>query len=223
MEKTIIIPGILRSGTSLTAQIVQALGVNFGNDFQPADDFNPYGYFENRAFRRLNDKILGGDRYNVPLAEKAVETFSDEARELIDNQRAKLGNLWGWKEVKTALTLPVYYPHLVNPYIIICQRNEKDTAKSFAKIESFHLDEGQALDIVKLHLASLDKFIRTINSPVIHIQFEDYFKEGGFDEQVSRISKFLKIPIPKDFYNNVIFDRRLGLKNNGKEQKAKGR
>jgi len=207
--KTIIIPGILRSGTSLTSQIVQALGVNFGNDFQPPDEFNPYGYFENKAFRKLNDEILGGDRYNVPLKPQAITKFADKAKALIKTQKEKLGSIWGWKEVKTALTLSVYYPYLDNPYIIICERDDNQTAKSFARIESFHLTEKDALEIVKLHKKSLNEFIEKEKPKVLKLKFEDFFKENGLDNQVKKISDFLDIKIPKDFKDNIIFDARI--------------
>src|SRR5687767_703242 len=52
-----------RSGTSMIANLLYALGADFGDESQllEADQWNPRGYFELREVFILNDSVLLGD------------------------------------------------------------------------------------------------------------------------------------------------------------------
>ena len=53
VKQTVVILGMHRSGTSLTAGILHLLGVNMGDRLLPADKFNAQGYFENQIILDL--------------------------------------------------------------------------------------------------------------------------------------------------------------------------
>jgi hypothetical protein len=57
----IAVLGMHRSGTSLTAQILTALGVWFGDvrEMLPPDPTNPDGFFERFEIWRVNEALLG--------------------------------------------------------------------------------------------------------------------------------------------------------------------
>jgi len=58
----IIVTGMHRSGTSLAAQVLQAIGVNFGDPatMYAADDWNANGYLERVDVVDLNSRIITG-------------------------------------------------------------------------------------------------------------------------------------------------------------------
>src|SRR5690349_11398424 len=58
----ILITGLQRSGTSLSAQLLSAIGLDFGKPelLVPPDEWNPRGYYENVDVLVLNDKIALG-------------------------------------------------------------------------------------------------------------------------------------------------------------------
>lgn len=58
----IVVTGMHRSGTSLVAMTLEALGVSFGNheEFYGSDRWNERGYFERRDVIDLNSRLLTG-------------------------------------------------------------------------------------------------------------------------------------------------------------------
>lgn len=58
MSLTIIVTGMHRSGTSLTASFLKAIGVNVGDNFFPADRHNIKGYFEDLDFLEFQRTVL---------------------------------------------------------------------------------------------------------------------------------------------------------------------
>ena len=54
----VVVTGMHRSGTSLIASFLQALGVNLGDELIEADANNPHGYFEAKEVVRLHQQML---------------------------------------------------------------------------------------------------------------------------------------------------------------------
>src|ERR1700710_432997 len=57
-RKALVVLGMSRSGTSLLAHVLHALGASLPNDLMGAAHGNPLGHFEPRALVALNDRIL---------------------------------------------------------------------------------------------------------------------------------------------------------------------
>lgn len=57
-----IITGCSRSGTSFICQLLDGLGADFGSgeELMAADEWNPRGYFENKAVNTLNHRLMFG-------------------------------------------------------------------------------------------------------------------------------------------------------------------
>lgn len=117
-DEPIVILGTFRSGTSAMATAYSLLGVYFGQekDFQPADEFNPGGYWELRDMQLLNARILtifGTNFYqvdripedwkNVPGSNAMVNEIRGLLRDKFSGQPR-----WGWKEPATSILLPLY-------------------------------------------------------------------------------------------------------------------
>jgi hypothetical protein len=112
----LVIAGMHRSGTSLAASYVAALGVRLGDRLLDADARNPHGYFEDVDFRGLNGRILadcargeGGhpDWGWTPAGEldrERLAGWTGEARALVEARAGRTG-LWGWKDPRTTLLL----------------------------------------------------------------------------------------------------------------------
>jgi hypothetical protein len=108
-QPILIIAGMHRSGTSLTASLLQDAGLNIGQNFLPSDPRNPKGFFENIDFLTFHEQLLfslgmasGGwtSQTNIPIP----EYFEQEAKRLIQ-QNASPNQPWGWKEPRTTLFL----------------------------------------------------------------------------------------------------------------------
>jgi hypothetical protein len=105
----LVIGGMHRSGTSLTASIVAAAGIHLGDDLMAAGAGNPRGHFEDLAFYHLHQRILAANGLSLEgfsCTETVVvpPAARVEATELVGRRRAA-GRPWGWKDPRTILLL----------------------------------------------------------------------------------------------------------------------
>ncbi|QJX01931.1 hypothetical protein HML84_06000 [Alcanivorax sp. IO_7] len=55
---TVIIAGMHRSGTSLTASLLKDAGVDIGDDLLPPAPDNQRGFFEDRGFQEFHEQVM---------------------------------------------------------------------------------------------------------------------------------------------------------------------
>ncbi len=146
--KRIIVLGIMRSGTSLTAELIRLWGAYAGEKEElwkwgPSDP-RGYGYMEYIPLQNLNDELLDYNETVPPppeeLEEKATDpTYRDKALGLIQtmDQRASDSGAvaWVWKDARTVLTLPFWTKILQDPIYVITVRHPVETTLSAAKTE----------------------------------------------------------------------------------------
>lgn len=137
--RTVCVLGFHRSGTSLAARVVEALGVEFGEDLLPAHEAdNPQGYWEPRWMNELNDELLAalGTTWWRPFPGEpgweASPTLAALRQRAADRYAAHLGDfsLAGWKDPRSTLTLPFWQGLTPEPVYLICVRNPVDAIAS---------------------------------------------------------------------------------------------
>jgi hypothetical protein len=153
MPKRIIVLGTMRSGTSLTAELIRLWGAYSGgeNNLWKSDINDPrgYGYMEYIPLQNLNDQLLDNNDRIPPsyqlLEERALDPeFRDKALELLhemDKQtmQNKL-DAWVWKDARLPLTLPFWVKFWDDPIYVITFRHPAEVALSSAKTEEFSED-----------------------------------------------------------------------------------
>jgi hypothetical protein len=151
MTHRIIVLGIMRSGTSLTADLIRHWGAYAGaeDDLWKAGDNDPrdYGYMEYKPLQDINDELLGGnDTVPVPnevLEEKAADpAFRKKALDLLEDMDAQAARqrsaAWVWKDARVCLTLPFWEKIWGDPVFVITVRHPVEVALSVAKTENFN-------------------------------------------------------------------------------------
>lgn len=154
MSRRIIVLGIMRSGTSLTAELVRRWGAYSGaeNDLWKSDMNDPrgYGYMEYIPLQGLNDELLDhNDKVPPPrtlLEERALEpAFREKALRLLqqmDEQAIKTGSdAWVWKDARLPLTLPFWATFWEDPIYIITVRHPAEVALSAARTEELDMKD----------------------------------------------------------------------------------
>ena len=159
--KTFIILGMHRSSTSLVAGGLIKMGVDLGKELLPPGLGNPKGHFENLEFLHLNEQIIkeaGGSWNNPPPLEaimKLKEEYSSKIQEIVKRNQSEL---WGWKDPRTTLTIPLFVPFLEDPIFIGCFRKPLKIAKSLEKRDRIPIKRG--LEIAKIYNKRLLNFLK---------------------------------------------------------------
>ena len=130
-----------RSGTSVVARGLAALGVDLGDRFLPANEENATGFWEDVEVVSLNDRILaalGASWESVAeldvgrLSPAEASRFEEEARAIIGSRFT--GQLWGFKDPRTARLLPFWQSVLeqlhITPAYVIVTRHPSCVARS---------------------------------------------------------------------------------------------
>ena len=142
-QKTIIVTGLGRCGTSAIAGILNCLGVRMA--FKPEmlsqpDIGNVKGQFEDLQMRLFNDMIIGdaGGKWwhQIPDPDAVVGIYENpdfrKAAEKLIGKRNE-ADLWGCKDPRFTLTYPLVHKFLRNPYVIYCGRDMSESVRSVVK------------------------------------------------------------------------------------------
>lgn len=173
MNNCFIVLGMHRSGTSMIAQLLSKLGVNMGVRFREPDVHNPDGYFEDLDWRDLNHDILqaaGGTWYEPPVINDILKiAFKHRIEALV---AARSGSIWGAKDPRFCLTLPVIAPYLENPFYILVNRNAVDIVKSLkkrAELRGYSETDAHWHALVTQYYLSAARFLQRDHSGQLYI------------------------------------------------------
>ena len=142
VAKTIIVLGAERSGTSMTAQLLHAMGVSM------APQLNATG--QDPEFSRL---------YYAPLD-------LESAKKLIELRNKAA--IWGWKFPGNVS--PALYNLTRSPHFIVMLRDPLALARRIQKAEDWRL--APAIRRVSEQQASIAEFIASTKSPVLLIHYD---------------------------------------------------
>lgn len=194
-----------RSGTSMVAGILTKLGINMGGRRLDRNRCpgNPLGHYEDRAFIRLNDNILkraGGDWKKPPKWKLIInqrERFDIRIKRVLNSLNYPLT---GWKDPRTSLTIDLYYPHLINPYFIVCHRNPDDVARSLLKRDGISLREGKIIQ--NIYEKFIEHFFK-IHSDLLRLDLQYEKVTTDPENLVREIIKFTGINNTHKYFKNA--------------------
>jgi hypothetical protein len=106
----ICIAGMHRSGTSLTAGLLNKAGLNLGEDLLSGKFDNAKGHYEDLEFLRFHQAVLKSrvcGSTGLYLSKNFSRPFSIQENEMAKRmlQRREMLSLWGWKEPRSTLFL----------------------------------------------------------------------------------------------------------------------
>lgn len=138
----------------MVAMLLAACGLDLGRmrDLSIANADNPLGFWEDLRFVALNDAILaraGGSwerppaRVLPPARSLGDRWLARRARRLL--ARAAPGTAWGWKDPRTALTLPFWTALAPDLRVVVCLRHPGAVAASLERRRHRRSDDGEAL------------------------------------------------------------------------------
>jgi len=203
----VIVLGPYRSGTSVTSQVLSALGVDFGPKryFVPASHNNPGGFFERVDINKANELLLesAGQTMAFPgdpreLAQKADVRALDSA----DMSWRKPNHFWGVKDPRLCATLLTWIEsgHMDRNHLRIVHVRRKlepavRSSMSFASVRDFC--DGTETGVRKMlaRYAELAQWhVDTLNVPTIAFDYEQLLKQP--ETVVRQLADFLGVTNP---------------------------
>lgn len=125
--RPLLVCGMHRSGTSLTASLLHAAGVRLGDRLLGADRGNDRGHFEDLEIYEFHQAVLRsnglGTEGFVAAGSVAVPDPLEPVGRRLAADRARAGGVWGWKEPRTVLFLD-YWDAILNDarYVFVFRR-----------------------------------------------------------------------------------------------------
>lgn len=145
MDNAIIVAGFHRSGTSLATQLIHRAGVFVGEDLIGASPSNPFGHLEDRRIVALHDSLLADHGLNWQVAERFVPRIAPDRwaeMEAFVKNRELHHQIWGFKDPRVCLFLPVWRHLIPNARTIIIYRLWIDSTFSLERRHARELLEG---------------------------------------------------------------------------------
>jgi len=194
-QRSVIVLGMHRSGTSLVTGVLHHLGVDMGEPRPPVIQWDsPLGQYEDQAFVRLDDAILkraGSDWINPPLASDVkvhTNQFRSVIQELIESKKSAT---WGFKTARNAFTIDLYLPHLPDPHFIVCRRCVQDIADSLARRNNMTIENASKL--YDLYYSAIGQFLQDHEVRAMDV----YYDRTSIDKVkiVDEITSFLGLRV----------------------------
>ncbi len=151
-QPVLIVAGMHRSGTSLTASLLQSAGLDIGRQLLEGNFSNVKGHFENLDFFNFHREALFSIGLNDGwTAERTVhvpEYYVDKAKTLIQTN-ASLTKPWGWKDPRTTLFLNFWGDFIPTAKFLLLYRSPWEVIDSLYRRGdiTFHHNPKFALDV----------------------------------------------------------------------------
>ena len=199
MNKTIVVFGQSRSGTSMIMEILLNLDIDVGDVFKETK-MNSNGSFEEltigcclwRQERRLfptdgehiaktKDKYFY-ELHNINDCKQLRKEFTENLED-----KNKRYSTWAFKNPVFIHQWRALVDLINNPYFIVIKRNLESNVKSFSKWAGYSLEEST--EIVKFRNELVDTFAKETTYPTLIINYEELTK--NVHESIQKIADFV--------------------------------
>ena len=173
----VIVLGFYRTGSSAIAGILHHLGVFMGDDFDPPNDNNPQGYWEDLEFKHFHKAILDGE----DVEQRYIDLI----------QKREEHKIWGVKDPLLCLLLPNLIKNLRTQYRIIhITRDVDDIQTSIHK--SIELDPIDFRATFEVYQRYKQQWLSSCSCSILHIDFSEIFSDSV--GTIDRIADFVQLP-----------------------------
>jgi glycosyltransferase involved in cell wall biosynthesis len=207
----LLVLGPHRSGTSLTARMLECLGAVNSPRLNPPNEHNPKGYFEDLDIYEFNERVLLpalGTSWKAlapvewcRLSAPARAGLHGQALDLIRRNYRGEAPVRILKEPRICRLLPFWLPVLeeagFDVDLVMVVRDPSEVASSLARRDGFAPARG-----AMLHLACWLDLLRDAGGrPAAFVFFPDIFRSP--EECLRGVAGRLGLPLPADFADRV--------------------
>jgi len=210
--KNVLVVGMPRSGTSMTASIFTRQGYFVAEDesqeLREGDEYNPSGYWEAESLIKSNAEIFKAAGYNHdntwlfdPITNAQVSKISSlppqqQHQALIE--KFENNTPWIWKDPRLCYTLDYWWP-LLNPEttrVLLLKRTPSEIYSSFLRVKwrtASSTNKQDVFERVEHHIAAAQRSIEKYNIPHVVINYSDYKKYPV--DTINKLNKTFNIQI----------------------------
>lgn len=209
MPPIVAVLGMHRAGTSLTAAMMQALGLRLSENLMPATEDNAMGYFEDADIVRIHDAVLealDGRTWRtsssmVLFPEKwtalpQIAPLKEQLKSIAREQLAASTLGWAFKDPRTAQLLPLWHEIArdleTEIRSVIVLRHPREVSESLRVRDAMNPVRGEMLWVEHY----LDALLYTQAASRAYIRYDAWF-----DEPVSaavKLAEKLGLPMPEE-------------------------
>ncbi|MEG4585263.1 sulfotransferase [Microcoleus sp. MOSTC5] len=206
----LILTGMHRSGTSLTAAFLQKIGLDLGNNLLKGNYWNPKGYFEDIDFVEFQRTVLQtcspSDETGFPdwgwteserLDLQKLNTNIEPAKQLVKS-RSNHSELWGWKDPRTSLMLDFWNQIIPNARYLFVYRYPWDVTDSILRlnIPFFSQNPESCLKIWKFYNSHILQFYKRHDNQCLLVNLNTLLTSPGkvLELLKSKLNLPLKFP-----------------------------
>jgi hypothetical protein len=186
-QRTLIVLGMHRSGTSCLAGILEKAGVFFG-DVARSSTFNIKGNIENVRIMRLHDDLLrhnGGSWDDPPQEVKWPDNLKAERDRII--QEYDQSSFWGFKDPRVLFTLDAWLEVLPNVSLAGTFRHPRLVVKSLDLRNKF--THSKSISLWKKYNKRLLYYYEKSHFPVISFDLP----EAEYKNKINKLSDLLNL------------------------------
>ena len=216
----LIIAGMHRSGTSLTASALQSAGVNIGSRLVGANEGNIKGYFEDADFVQLHENILHSQgiskegwtlQRNIQVQEQYIEIVKAILR-----RKCNLNQVWGWKDPRTTLFLKFWQEQLPEACFLLIYRSPWEVIDSLYRRglksdEIFYENPNFALQVWMNYNCALVDFYDHFFNKCLLLNIDSIISHPDFlIQEIKNKFKIALAPIQlTDIYEKSLFHSQI--------------
>jgi hypothetical protein len=161
----VIVAGMHRSGTSLTASVLLDAGIHMGDKLLGAGHGNPVGHFEDNEIYEFHQRALvanglGSEGFTAQAGLVVPAALLPEARRIIAHRR-RHGGVWGWKEPRTTLFLEFWAEMVPEAMFLLVFRRPWEVVDSLFRRgdPTFALNPTLVVDIWLNYATHIERFL----------------------------------------------------------------
>jgi len=201
-DRPLLVCGMHRSGTSLTASLFHAAGVRLGDQLLGPNCGNERGHYEDLGiyeFHRtaLHAQGLGTEGFVAAGTVAVSETLQPVGRRLAA-ERGRPGGVWGWKEPRTVLFLDYWDTILPRARYLFVFRRPWEVVDSLFRRgdETFAANPGFAAEVWLHYNRTILDFVRRHDDRCLVVELDQVAAdpEGLFAAVRSRLGIDLAAP-----------------------------
>ncbi len=231
--KNVIILGMARSGTSLSASIFARQGyfIDADDALAATDPLNPKGYYESLSLNQLNAQILRSTGFAhdntwiysaitpAQIAKLDTHTLDTAYRNFLAGCEQR--SPWVWKDPRLCYTLGCWWPLLAatNTMVLLIRRDPRAIFNSFVRAGWRKPNARQkqlTLERTEQHISNALRLIAAHDIPHICLHYEDFRRNP--DAIICAISQATQLNLTTadlgydDRFNHHTFFGKLGTR-----------